>query len=303
MVTLVCACTALFSVKAYADTVDARFLVELSQKEAVGLDIQSATELALPILWKRVVPSQDLERANALKAVTSLVLQFKSVKYGAKITFNPSQVRNYLVRHGMTMIPEQPYWDLKVSLQGFADADEDMSRDLLNYAHGIADESGFRLGSRGKKLYLTFSPAVDVSGEAMLHVDVEGAFSADLLSHVDIQAEGFDSYQLQGFLNQVLREIRDAYSLGVQVSAESSNEIQLMIQADHTLSTQVMFEQALSKRPEVLALVPALLHKSRRLYRLQLRDGDDKWLVRWFKGYGLTATRKMDGNTVQWLVQ
>jgi len=291
-----------FEVQAAA-AIDERFLIEINQKEAVGLDIQAATELALPILWKRIVPTENLEKAYTLPAVTSLVLQFKSVKHGVKLMFNSNQVRSFLAKYRIKMIGVYPSWNLSVFTLGFSDTDENLSHDLLNYAHGMADEFGFRLGPRGKKMQLIFAPAIDVYGQAVLHVDVQGAFSSDLLQQTDILAQGYDSYQLQDFLNQVLKDVRDAYSLGTLIFNESSSEILLTIASNDALATQVMMEQALTRHPGVVSVQPALLQKVRRQYRIELRDGDESWIVSWFAGYGLTAVKQPEGSAVNWLVE
>ncbi len=291
----------------FAASVDQRFLVELNQEEAIGLDLQGAMKLALPTLWKRVVPFAELERANTLQGSASLVLQFKAVKYGVKLVFNPNQVRSYLAKYRITMIPERPHWNLSVFTQGLSDTDEELSRELLNYGHNIADEFGFELSQRGKTLQLIFTPVSDADGETLLHVDVQGAFSADLLSQTDIKADGYASYQLQTFLDKILLEIRDAYSLDEAVFQETAGDILLTIEADHALTTQVMLEQALKRHPAVIALVPTLLQKSRRQYRLKLRDGNDDWLEEWFTAYALTAARQValpaEQKIAEWLVR
>lgn len=231
------------------------------------------------------------------------------MKYGVKLVFNPNQVRSYLAKYKITMIPVRPHWNLSVYAQGFSDTDEDLSGELLNYGYNISDELGFELSQRGKKLQLIFTPVSDGYGEAMLHVDVLGAFSTELLSQADIKADGYASYQLQSFLDQILREIRDAYSLDETVFQETSSDIILTIESDHSLATQVMLEQALKRHPTVSGLVPTLLKKSRRQYRLELRDGNDDWVEDWFTAYGLTAARQDDfaaqseQNITEWLVQ
>ena len=282
---------------------DPRFLIELQEQEGVALDIQSATEQALPILWKRVVPSADLERAYKLPAVTSLLLQFKPVKHGVKMVFNPIQVRQYLVAYKINMIPVQPYWNLSVFSLGISDSDEQLSTDLLNYSYSMSDEFGFRLGPRGKKLQIMFSSVNDPYGELILHADVQGAFPPDLLSQTDMKLAGFASVQTYDFLNQILREIRDAYSLGKMTFEDVSTDVLLTIELEYSLASQVMLEQALRTHPSVVNVIPTLLQKARRQYRIQLRDGNDQWLESWFARYGLVAIRQPEGSVDDWLVQ
>ncbi|MDX8382535.1 MAG: hypothetical protein R8M45_00540, partial [Ghiorsea sp.] len=105
------------------------------------------------------------------------------------------------------------------------------------------------------------------------------------------------------WLQQILREIRDAYSRGNIDFKEESSLTLLTIEATHSLSTQVMLEQALKNHPTVLSLTPTLLQQARRQYRLQLRDGDDSWIASWFAGYGLQASQQTEGSFSDWLVQ
>jgi len=291
------------SIEVSAAEVDSRFLIELHEEEGVTLDIQSATELALPILWQRVVPAKYLEKANGLPTKTSLLLTFKNVKHGVKMEFNPSQVSAYLAKYGITMIPTQPHWNFSVFAIALSDSDEVLSSDLLDYTFGISDEFGFRLGPRGKKIQVIFAPVTDVYGELFVHADVQGSFSKQLLSQTEIKAEGFASIQVQDFLHQILLEIRDAYTLETTIFDETASSVLLTIESELSLSTQVMMEQALSKHPDVVSVVPTLFQKARRQYRIQLRDGNDNWIETWFAGYGLIATRQTEGSVDDWLVQ
>lgn len=299
-------CTVAFALmsESYAANVDERFLIELDKSSVEDVsDIQAATALALPMLWQRVVPIDELSKTEKLPKPTSLVLQFKAVKHGVKLVFNPSAVKNFLSRYGIQMIPERPHWNLSVYALGFSDADEGLSQDLLNYGHEMADQYGFRLSPRGKKLQLIFAPVIDTHGELQTHVDVQGSFSAGLLSQVDLPVEGYISYQLQSFLHQILIEIRDAYSLDTLTFEESSREILLTIEAEYSLASQVMLEQALARQASVVSVVPTMLQKARRQYRIQLRDGNDSWITAWFAGYGLTANRQPEGSVDDWLAE
>jgi len=285
---------------AEASVVDARMQVELLQQES--LTIKSAAQLALPTLWKRVVPTGDLEKANALDVRVNLVLRFQPLKHGARVIFNPAQVRAYLKKKNITMIPKAPHWNLEVNVIGFAGEGGEVAADLMDYSQDIAAELGFKVSPRGRRLQLVFSPIQDAYGESMIHLNVQGGVSADLLSQTDVLAEGYLSYQLQAWLQQILREIRDAYSLGKMDFKEKSSQTLLTIEAAHSLSTQVMLEQALRSYPAVLSLAPVLLQKARRQYHVQLRDGDDGWMISWFAGYGLTATKQPEDAFTDWLI-
>lgn len=292
----------LCSAKAHAAAEDKRFQVELVEQNAAGQNVQSSLELALPILWKRIVPRGQIDKALALKARTSLLLQFKPLKHGVRLVFNPNQVKGYLQRSGISMIARQPHWNLQVQAKGFGELDDEFSQDLSQYAYGISDEFGFRLTSRGKALKLLFS-AAEAKGVLKYHVEVGGAFSSGLLSSVDMSSEGFTSYQLQTFLHQVLMEIRDAYSSGQFVTTSHAGDTMIEIHAEQALATQVMLEQGLLKHPAVSAVVPTLLKKELRQYRVKLRDGNDGWIKDWFAQRGLVATRYSEDGATSWVVK
>ncbi|MDX8388138.1 MAG: hypothetical protein R8M46_06345 [Ghiorsea sp.] len=288
---------------ALAADVDDRFLVLLNQEQAKGLDIQAATALALPLLWKRVVPLEHFKKALGFPAAKSLLLQFKIVKHGMKLVFNPVQVGSFLAKRGVKMIPQQPHWNLSVVGSGFSASDTGLSQDLLNSGLAMADEYGVRLSPRGKRLAVDFSPVMDVYGEVFVHVDVKGDFTSSLLSQTDLPSKGYAAYQLQDFLKQVLLEIRDAYALGNVGLESSSTEIILTIESDYSLASQVMLEQALAKHPAVVSIMPTMLQKMRRQYRIQLRSEDDTWLQAWFEGYGLRAIKQPEGSLEDWLAE
>jgi len=281
---------------------DERFLVSLQDESASELTIRQATKLALPVLWARVVPFAALEKSKSWPVATSLVLRFKPTSYGADVEFNPNQVRKFLHKRGVKMIQQQPYWNLSVHVLGFAEQGNMLAKDLLNSAYEMADTYGFALGANGRKLMLTFSPVADVYGELQLHVDVQGDFSANMLEETNVPMQAYTEYQLQSFLKQVLLNIRDAYQDDMKFDAVS-NVVLLRIEAEHELASQVMLEQALLKLAVVESIVPTLLQKQRREYRLVLRDGDDSWVPSWFAAYGMKATKQPEGSLYDWLVE
>ena len=281
---------------------DERFVVALHDKGASEMSIRTATKQALPILWARIVPFDRLEKSKSWPVATSLVLRFKTTSFGANVEFNPNQVRKFLAKRGVTMIKSQPYWSLSIYVAGVVEGNALLGKDLLNHAYEISDTFGFKLGSRGRKLILTFLPVADVSGELKLHVDVQGDFSGKLLQQTDLSMQGDTNYQLQDFLKQILLNIRDAYQNDLQFHAASDN-ILLRIEAEHALASQVMLEQALLKLAVVESIVPTLLQKQGREYRLVLRDGDDSWLPSWFAAYGMKVTKQPEDSLYDWLVE
>ena len=281
---------------------DERFLVSLQDEGASELTIQQATKLALPVLWARVVPFDSLEKSKSWAVATSLVLRFKPTSFGVNVEFNPNQVEKFLRKRSVKMIQQQPYWNLDVHVAGFAEQSDMLAKDLLSTAYEVSDIYGFSLGANGRKLMLTFSPVADVYGELQLHVDVQGDFSASLLQEENIPMQAYTEYQLQSFLKQVLLNVRDAYQDDMKFDAVS-NVVVLRIEAEYALASQVMLEQALLKLAVVESIVPTLLQKQRREYRLVLRDGDDSWLPSWFSAYGMKVTKQPEGSLYDWLVE
>ncbi len=284
---------------------DTRFTVHLqgaSQLDAAQLDIKAATKLALPILWKRVVPSSALVESEHWPVATSLVLRFKPSRYGVTVTFNPVQVQKFLARRNVSMIRQQPHWRLRIAVEGFDAENDALARDLLNYSYALADTYGIKLDSAGKVLNLSFLPVVDAAGALKLHVDVAGDFSAALLRRQDVPMQDNAVYQLQAFLKQVLLDIRDAYQHEMVFDARQATII-LRVQTPDALVSQVMLEQALRKRNEVKSVVPVLLKHDMREYRLTLQGQDDSWLASWFAAYGLQASKQPEGSVYDWLVE
>ncbi len=291
---------------AHAASFEIRMQVHLNQ-DAIGLDIHAANQLALPTLWQRVVPFKDLKKTQNLHATTALILQFSPLQYGAKVVYNPSQVRAFLSRHDIQMIPYQPHWNLSIQTLGFDGISVNLADDLLQDITSSTPTMGVRLSPRGRKLHLMFTPGMDTYGKAAIHVRIQGAFTDAILSQTQITANDATYHdlaeQLQAWLHLILRDIRDAYSLGDINFTETMAETLLTIEGEHTLATQIMLEQALASQPAVIALTPTLLQKARRQYRIQLRDGDTSWIQAWFAEYGLMATQQPEDSFTDWLVQ
>ena len=288
----------------WAEGADARFHIRVYPEDSsVRLSVSDAMQLALPTLWQRVVPTEDLEKTGKLKGRTSLVLQYKADKRWVDLVFNPVQVQRYLLGFGIAMINQQPKWDLSIQVQGLTEGDTNLSHELMNLAYTLADKRGFFLTPKGRKLQLIFQPNVDVYGQSMIQIDVKGAFSSDILVETQQAQQGYLSYQLQAWLKDILLQIRDAYSLGTLNFKNTSKEIMVTIESDLSLTSQVALEDALTQQAQVVSVVPVLLQKMRRQYRIVMKDDDDAWVESWFAAYGMTATRQFDGSESQWLVQ
>ena len=293
-----------FSTSAWAEDADARFHIRVYPTEDnPRLSVNDAMRLALPTLWKRVVPTQGLDKASRLKGRTSLVLQFKADKRWVDLVFNPVQVQRYLAGFGIAMVTQQPKWDLSIQVQGFDQDDASLARELMNFSYTMADKRGFLLTPKGRKLQLSFQPSADAYGQPTISVDVQGAFSADILAETQQTPQAYLSYQLQAWLEDILLQIRDAYSLGTLHFKDTSKEMMITVEADLALTSEVALEEALVRQAHVVSVTPVLLQKMRRQYRIVMKDDDDSWVESWFSAYGMQATRQPDGSESQWLVQ
>lgn len=282
---------------------DARLIVEINEADAVGLAMEDVLPLALPVLWQRVVATSDVVKANKLKASTSLLLQYQTIAHGVRLTFNSNQVKRFLSRAGIDMIMDQPHWNLSVNTLGLSEQDKKISQDLTDYGHAVADRLGVNLSPRGKKMQVMFAPVLDAYGQAWIHMDLQGAFPASLLSQTEMPATPFLSNQLQDWLQQTLTDIRDAYAKGNIEMLTPSSEVWLTVEGEHTLASQVMLEQALLNQASVASLIPAVIQSSRRIYRLILQGQDETWIPGWFLHYGMTATREPQSDTSAWQVE
>ncbi|MDQ6984277.1 MAG: hypothetical protein Q9M44_06145 [Ghiorsea sp.] len=281
---------------------DARFHVHVSQ-EGESLNVATAMKSALPTLWQRVVPTQSLEKTALLRGRTSLVLQFKRNGMGADLVFNPVQVQAYLRQNNITMIVERPHWNLSIVLDGFVEAGTNMAADLMGYSYSVSDALGFQLDSQGRKLGLTFTQVMDVYGATHVQVDVSGAFSTSILRETKQPIQDYLSYQLQAWLDTILREIRDAYSSELVRFQDVATNLYITVMSDASLAGQVSLEQLLAQQAEVLSVIPSVMQKESRQYRIIIRDADDSWVESWFASYGMTAVKQPVGSTSQWLVE
>jgi len=287
---------------AAAVEVDPRFHIHVSQ-EGESLNVTTAMKLALPTLWQRVVPTQSLEKSALLRGRTSLVLQFKRNGMGADLVFNPVQVQAYLRQNNITMIVERPHWNLSIMLDGFGEANTNTAADLMGYSYSISDALGFQLDSQGRKLGLTFTQVMDVYGATHVQVDVSGAFSTRILRETKQPIQDYLSYQLQAWLDTILREIRDAYSSELVRFQDDATNLYITVMSDASLAGQVSLEQLLAQQAEVLSVIPSVMQKESRQYRIILRDADDSWVESWFASYGMRAVKQPVGSTSQWLVE
>ncbi len=293
-----------FSTSGWAEDADARFHIRVYPTEDnPRLSVNDAMRLALPTLWKRVVPTQGLDKASRLKGRTSLVLQFKADKRWVDLVFNPVQVQRYLAGFGIAMVNQQPKWDLSIQVRGFDQDDASLARELMNFSYTMADKQGFLLTPKGRKLQLSFQPSADAYGQPMISVDVQGAFSTDILAETQQMPQAYLSYQLQAWLQDILLQIRDAYSLGTLHFKDTSKEMMITIESDLPLTSEVALEEALVRQAHVVSVTPVLLQKMRRQYRIVMKDDDDSWVESWFSAYGMQAIRQADGSESQWLVQ
>ena len=293
----------LLVVNASAAGNDARFQIRVQQAADTQLTLQEAMTLALPTLWQRVVPVQSMKKAASLKGRTSLVLQFKQVHQGFDLVFNPVQVQSYLQQFGIQMIAEYPHWNLAIEVRDFNGSDAGLGSELKNYSYSIADELGFTLSERGRKLLLSFEQVYDVYGEAKVRANVGGTFSDFALSEVEQPIQGYLSYQLQSWVRSILREIRDAYSLGAFDFNKNNSDLYITVVANLPLAGQVSFEGFLSENPEVIQVVPVLLQKESMRYHVILRDADDAWVEAWFASYGMSAVKLVGENMNEWIIE
>lgn len=282
---------------------DTRFQVYVPHTEEAGLTVREAMTLALPTLWQRVVPRQNLEKAARLRGRTSLVLQFKRNGKGVNLVFNPVQVQAYLRQNHITMIVEQPHWNLDVVVDGFGGAGYALAADLMDYSGVISDALGFQFDTQGRKLGLTFSQVTDVYGEVQIEVDISGAFPASVLRETRQPVQANLNDQLQAWLRHILRDIRDISSARWASWDHGASNLYITVMSDASLAGQVSLEQLLLQQSEVVSVIPTMIQKESRQYRVVLREENDSWVSSWFASYGMTAVKQPLSSPSQWLVE
>lgn len=292
------------STNSYADS-DPRMVIEVGADEQGNVPaVQEAIQLALPILWDRVVDESARSLVSDSMRATTFLLRVVPQSDHVEVTFNQDRVWQYLDSKEIAYLKEPLRLNLKIQMVDSNDTAMPKTVEaLLAYARGVAKARGIVLDATAPLLQANWrwldstQVYLSVAGESMLsgYTETRSMTTGDPL------------VQLQAWVESLLVKARSTYTANLTTPATPTIEqpgdgtmvLLLTIDQSATLATQVVFEDSLRQDSHVKLLVPTFLSANSRQYRMVLHTADDSWLADWFRRRGMQATPTVDG----WLVQ
>jgi len=294
---------------------------ENGSAQALRTDVRKAVDLALPVLWDRLIPVHARHDMPADAQGLGLLLRASPTAEGMHITFNHGRVRQYLESRNIPFIETPPAFNVIVHMYNLAGIAMPQSAALLaDYAREEAVRWGYEVREEAPALVLNWRWL----DQQQVSLSVRGNSRLPEFVETRILEAGDPLPQMQAWLLEVMLKARDAYASDAMIAAVAAEgatgvatagaaegaspgmpappaglERMLTINRHATLPEQVLFEDALRRHPRVAALVPYLLSNHVQQYRLMLKSADDRWLIEWFARNGLQLSPRPDG----WLAQ
>lgn len=292
------------STASYADT-DPRMVVEVgADKQGHVPAVQEAIQLALPILWDRVVEDSFRSSVSDSMRATTFLLRVVPQSDHVEVTFNQDRIWQYLDSKEIAYLKEPLRLNLQIQMTNSSDNTMPKTAEaLLGYAQGVAKARGIVLDSRAPLLQANWR-WLDA---AQVHLSVDGDSLLSGYTETRSMTAGDPLEQLQSWVEALLMKARSTYITNVTTPVEATIEqptdatmvLLLTMDLPATLATQVVFEDSLRQNSHVKLLVPTFLSANSRQYRMVLHTADDGWIAEWFRRRGMQATATVDG----WLVQ
>lgn len=292
------------STTSYADT-DPRMVVEVGADEQGNVPaVQDAIQLALPVLWDRVVEDSDRSSVSDSMRATTFLLRVVPQSDHVEVTFNQDRVWQYLDSKEIAYLKEPLRLNLQIQMANSSGNTMPKTAEaLLGYAQGVAKARGIVLDTRAPLLQANWRWL----DSTQLYLKVEGDSRLTGYTETRSMSAGNPLEQLQSWVEALLMKARSTYTTNVTTPAEATIEqptdgtmaVLLTIDLPATLATQVVVEDSLRQNSHVKLLVPTFLSANSRQYRMVLHTADDRWIADWFSRRGMQATATVDG----WLVQ
>lgn len=293
--------------------------------QALRTDVKKAVELALPVLWDRLIPVHARHDMPEDAQGLGLLLRASPTADGMNITFNRSRVWQYLKKRNVPFIDAPPAFNVIVHMYNLAGIAMPQSAALLaGYAREEAARWGYEVREDAPALVLNWR----WQDQQQVSLSVRGNSRLPEFAETRMLEAGDPLPQMQAWLLEVMLKARDAYASDAMIADSaavataggapdaggagvatgtlpgvsvpmSGLERMLTINRHATLPEQVLFEDALRRHPRVAALVPYLLSNNVQQYRLVLKSADDRWLIEWFARNGMQLSPRPDG----WLAQ
>jgi len=294
----------MFSTYSYANT-DPRMVVEVGADEQGKVPaVQEAIQLALPILWDRVVEDSARSLASDSMRATTFLLRVVPQSDHVEVTFNQERVWQYLDEKQIAYLKEPLQLNMQIEMVDSRGTTMSKTAEaLLAYAHEAAKARGI--------VFATDAPLLQARWRwldgAQVYLKVEGQSRLTGFTETRSMQAGDPLEQLHAWIESLLIKARSTDPTEMATFVEPAIEqptdgtmvLMLTIEQPATLPAQVVFEESLRQNSHVKLLLPTLLSSSSRKYRMVLHNADDSWLAEWFRRRGMQATATMDG----WLVQ
>ena len=294
----------LFSTQSFANG-DPRMVVEVGTDEQGKLPaITEAAQLALPILWDRIVATESRELLSDSMKATPFLLRVVPHGDYIEVTFNDERVWQYLDSKQIAYLKEAPHLHLKFSMVNNSDrAMPKTAEALLDHARSVAEARGVVMDPTGPLLMANWR-WLDAS---QVYLSVQGDSSLAGFTETRSMKAGDPLEQLQAWVEELVLKARVTPVAGMQtaetpliVESQSGNpEFLLTIEQQASLPAQVIFEESLRQNSNVKSVQPTFLSAHSRQYRIVLNTHDSSWLTDWFQRRGMQLTMTADG----WLAQ
>jgi hypothetical protein len=311
---------------------DARMQVDVLASDDGGprlnelhANIQQAAELALSMLWNRIIPRQARGSIPRKVNVLRFMQRATPTNNGVSITFHNNRVLNYLKSNDLPYIEREPVWNLSIQLRNESGRAMSLSSSLLlSYAEKSTLDWGYKLDDSGHSLILQWQWL----DQEQVNLTVRGTSRLGEFSETRLLATGDPLPQLEKWLTEVLLKARDAHAgsqeeittapalsevpeiiaepLRHQETASSQLTEQLLPTAQNgyfllsmerhaSLPEQVLFEDDLKHDPRIINLSLRQVNRDMQQYRLQLKGSDHQWLIEWFEQRGLELSQTREG--------
>lgn len=310
---------------------DARMQVEVLASDEEGsrlnelhANIQHAAQLALPILWNRIIPLEA--RDSIPEKINALLFMQRAAptENGVSISFHDRRVLNYLKSNGLPYIEQEPVWSLSIQLRNASgNAMPQSASSMQAYAEKSALDWGYTLDESGDSLILQWRWL----DRRQVNLTVRGTSRLGEFSETRRLADGDPFPQLEEWLTEILLEARDAHAQPLEeivpalipddipefivgfpqqeappaefaeqpLPAAQDSYVLLSIERQASLPEQVLFEDDLKRDPRIINLSLQQVNRNMQQYRLHLKDSDDQWLVEWFGQRGMELSQTQEG--------
>lgn len=295
------------------------------QLDELHANIQQAAELALPGLWKRIIPRQARGSIPGKVNVLRFMQRATPTENGVSITFHSDRVLNYLKANDLPYIEQEPVWNLSIQLRNESGRAMSLSTSLLlSYAERSAADWGYKLDESGHSLIMLWQWL----DHEQVNLTVRGTSRLGEFSDTRMFAAGDPLPQLEEWLTEILLKARDTHAepqtdiatapspgempeiiagasqhqdtASAQAAEQSLTAAQqeyflLSMERQASLPEQVLFEDDLKYDPRIIHLSLSRVSKDMQQYRLLLKGSDHQWLIEWFAQRGLELSRTQEG--------